>query len=82
MQCDLSPVARAHQAFRASRGNIRSRCPQGDAVIELRAYQEDCVRRIREGLTRPRQVNRKGRVMLASHTVNPAPVFWQERRRV
>jgi hypothetical protein len=29
-----------------------------------------------------RHVNRKGRVMLASHTVNPAPVFWQERRRV
>jgi len=51
-----------------SPSNARSRCPRGDVVIEIRPYQEDCVRRIREELVRHRQVNRKGRVVLASPT--------------
>src|SRR6516225_1969326 len=42
---DLSPAAGAAHSFRAAARKARTRCPQGEAVIELRPYQEDCVRR-------------------------------------
>lgn len=49
---------------------MRSRCPRGDAVIKLRAYQEDCVRRIREALRRVL------RVLLTSPTASGKTVMF------
>lgn len=60
---ELPRAAAAGQSFGASRSSATPRCPHGGAaVIELRPYQKDCVRRIREALRRVL------RVLLASPT--------------